>query len=531
MKKSDEEINNHKEDLITKSLVKVGKSTGIILIGSILGVVFNLIRALIVVFFYTPEEYGLFNLYFTILTIFTVIGSVGLSEGIQRNLSYFIGKKEKKLARSVVIWGLIMGTIGGIVSGAILFLFSNSIAGLLTNDPRLIYYFKVASIALPFNILTTLFISIFRGFQRTKEIVFFQQIIINILILVPIVFISIFYLPFQNIIHSVSLAIVMNFLIFLIYSLYSLNKKKKLEYIGNTKLNLNIGKKLFIFSFPILFVMIMNNIIEWGDTIIIGYYLPESSIAFYQASIMMCRLISTTLTATIVIYTPLVTALYAQNRFEINKKIYVIVTKWLCFSTLPITLIFFLYSKELIIFLFGVNYIKAVIPLQILSIAYFYNNLMGPNGATLTAYGKTKSLMYATGIAGLLNITLNIILIPFFDIIGAAVATSFSIFIVNLIRTLILKKISGIHPIAPEIIKPTSLSILLSLILYFIFRLIIPISLFLIIISTISFYFIFFLSLILTRSISREDIKIILIFERKLGVDLTKLKKIVKRFI
>lgn len=519
---------NYEEELITKSLAKVGKGTGIILIGTILGMIFNLFRGLIIIWFYTPTEYGLFNFYITILSIFTIIGSIGLSEGIQRNLSYYIGKAEKRKAKAVVVWGLGIGTIGGLISGIVLFLFSNPLASLLSADPRLASYFKAVSIILPFYILTTVLISIFRGFQRTKEVIVFQQIILNSLILILIIIVTFFTLPFQNIIYSVSFAILINFLIFLIYFL---KKKDKLNLSGNNKWDFAIGKKLLFFSLPMLFVIIMNNIMQWADIIIIGYYLPDSSIGFYQSALMICNFISMGLTASIFIYTPLVTTLYAQNRVEINKTIYIIITKWLCFLTLPLTLTFFLYSGDIINLLYGGEYINAIIPLQILVIIYFYDNLMGPNGATLTAYGKTKSLIYATGFAGLLNIILNVLLIPIFGIIGAAIGTFFSIFSINLIRAIILKKISGIHSITPKILKPICLTILFSVLLYYSFQFFFTTSIFLVIISALLFYFIFFLSLILTKSISKEDINLILLIEKQLGLNLKTLKRLFKKFI
>jgi O-antigen/teichoic acid export membrane protein len=74
-------------------------------------------------------------------------------------------------------------------------------------------------------------------------------------------------------------------------------------------------------------------------------------------------------------------------------------------------------------FLFGANYAPAATALRILSIGFIISNFMGPNGATLIVMGEVRFVMWATLTTALLNIGLNIALIPPFGIEGTAIAS------------------------------------------------------------------------------------------------------------
>ncbi|MFB6187010.1 MAG: polysaccharide biosynthesis C-terminal domain-containing protein, partial [Halobacteriaceae archaeon] len=79
----------------------------------------------------------------------------------------------------------------------------------------------------------------------------------------------------------------------------------------------------------------------------------------------------------------------------------------------------------------------------------------GLNGAFLTAVGKTKLLMYISLTNMLLNVILNIILIPTYGMIGAATATISARIFVNVTKTTSIYRSYGIHPFKRNYIVPT----------------------------------------------------------------------------
>jgi O-antigen/teichoic acid export membrane protein len=155
---------------------------------------------------------------------------------------------------------------------------------------------------------------------------------------------------------------------------------------------------------------------------------------------------------------------------------------------------------------------------------------MGPNGATLTAMGKTKFLMWATFIAACINVGLNVVLIPLYGATGAALATIIAILSVNIIRSIKLYSISKIHSLEKNILKPIFLSSTLIFIIYFLTEKFLTITFWMLPLIFIFFILIYGVSLLLTKSFDQEDIDVLLNIEKKTGLNFIKVKRLIKRF-
>jgi len=514
---------------VTKSLGTVGKGAGILFIGTILGIAFQFLSRVVIARFYTPEHYGLYNLSFVVLSIFIAIGNLGLTNGIQRFIAYYTGSDEKQKIKAVEVSGLSIGVASGIFFGAILYFIAPLIAPIFSEQTVFTDYLRIAAFILPFSILLSALISVFRGHKRTKEKVLFREIGKKTIFLILATVLGILALPFVTVIWAMFIATAsMAISLFIHY----LKKQKTFLDTGDFfSFNPKIAKTILIFSLPLILVNIMYNVMGWADTMMIGYYLLESDVGYYNVAKPMSHMISTFLSVIIFIYSPIVASLYAQKKFKENDVIYSVITKWLCFLTLPIAIVLFFFAEVMILVFFGTEYIPAVIPLQIFAIVYFINNFLGPNGATLTAYGKTKFLMYATSAAAGLNVLLNIILIPIYGIIGAAIATGLSMTSINMIRVKKLYSISGVHPFKSEIFKPLLPTIILGLFIVMPLKLIPIPGVLQAVIAYPLLSGVFLLMVLITRSISKEDLRLLKMVEKRIGIDLSFLKKILKRFV
>lgn len=453
---------------------------------------------------------------------------LGLTNGISRFIGYYIGSGEKFKIKEIEVWGIILGVISGIFFGAILFIIAPYIAPIFSENELFIGYLKIAAITIPFYTILTVLISIFRGHHRAQEKIFFYDVGRNLLFFLFSFLTGIFALPFVGIIWSMFLSTGIMSISIVIY--YLINQKTILKRLRFLIIKRSIGKKILLFSLPLLFVDILHKIMEWSDTLMLGYFSNEKAVGFYNIARPMSVFISIGLSISLFIYTPLTAGLYAQKKLKENVIIFTTITKWICFFTLPIAILFFFYGSEIISIFFGEKYLPAVNALKILVVVYFIHNIMGPNGATLTAYGKTKYLLFTGIISSLLNVVLNFLIIPLYGIVGAAIATGISIIFINLIRVYYLKKISNIHPFRFEIIIPVTIASLLGIIfslffIYFSFFELLS-AIIVVIITPLSFLF----TMILTKNISSQDKKLFYMIESKIGINLYIIKKLLKKF-
>lgn len=120
----------------------------------------------------------------------------------------------------------------------------------------------------------------------------------------------------------------------------------------------------------------------------------------------------------------------SKNKEYLKRK-YKFLVKYMFFLNLVISFLLVIFSKYIILIIFGEKYLEALNSFRLLSIGYFFAaSFRIPAGNLLAAIGAIKFNFYTTISCGLLNIFLDIYLIKIYGSIGAAVATLF-IFIIS----------------------------------------------------------------------------------------------------
>lgn len=525
------EEDGKKQDVqLSSSLSEVASGTIIVFIGTLIGLLFAFFGRVLFARFFGPAEYGVFSLGLTLVTIASTIGTLGFQQGVTRQIAYFNGKKEYAKSKSIIFWSLFIGLVVGSLSSLLLFLFSDTIAITFFEMKQLSTTLKIFSFAIPFLILISILVSIFRGEKNVKPKVYFNDLLRNILFIGLLALFIVLGFSFEWGIFSYVLSLVLTGVILLFY--FVLVKKGK-RYFSFSKENIErvLGKELFLFSLPLLLVTILHQVMAWTDTLMLGIFASSEMVGYYNAAKPIGEFVSMALNVMLFTYTPVVSGLYSQGKQDLMKRDYVVLTKWVCSATFPLTLILVLFPGIVMNFVFGKEYIIAGGALQVLALGFFINNLMGPNGATLTAIGRTKFLMYATFGAAVINVMLNFFLIPSLEVLGASLASVIAIISINIIRSLKLYRLSKVHSIDKNIVKPIISSIVLISIIYFATRNFIQVSFWMLPVLLLVFVLVYLLMLLLTKSFDEEDISMIIVIERKLNINLKILKRIIKKFM
>jgi O-antigen/teichoic acid export membrane protein len=132
-------------------------------------------------------------------------------------------------------------------------------------------------------------------------------------------------------------------------------------------------------------------------------------------------------------------------------------------------LLFVLIYNQEILTIFGQEYIVGGIVLIILTFGQFINASVGPTGTILIMSGKQNYEVFNSIAICIMNIILNIILIPRFGIEGAAVATASSIVIINIFKILEVFVLYKFHPYKKSFLKLIVFSLFAAIVI-FLFR-------------------------------------------------------------
>lgn len=524
---------NTMSEIINQSLQKIAKGTGIIFIGTIIGMLLGFVSRVIIVRYITQSEYGIYSLALVLTSIFVTISRLGLSEGSTRYIAYFRGKKEEGKVKSVISSSIKIALITSIVLSLILYLSSDVISTSIFHSSELSTPLKIFSAAIPFTVLIGILISLFRGFDIVEPNVYFQNILRSVIFILFLIGGILLGLSFLGVLYAYLASIAITCIAFAIYAFkklplptFSLKKEAGAAIAINP-----MGKELLLFSIPLLAVAMLDMVISWTDTLMLGYFKTPAVVGLYNGALSLAHLIPMALTSMVFIYTPIISQLYPKNLLDEIKRSYAVLTKWVFSVTLPVFLIFIFFPDIVLSFLFGSQYIGAATTLQFLALGFFVHTFLGPNGATLVAMGKTKILMWASTASAVLNVVLNVSLIPLVGITGAAVATASSLALANMILSTKLYFLSGVHPLTKNYLKPIITSITLILAICFLAKTFFIITIWHLLSLFLLFVIIYGLSLLLTKSFDQEDISMLLTIEKTVGIDASPIKNILKRFI
>jgi O-antigen/teichoic acid export membrane protein len=139
--------------------------------------------------------------------------------------------------------------------------------------------------------------------------------------------------------------------------------------------------------------------------------------------------------------------------------------------------------------------------------------------------------MWATLAVATVNIILNIILIPPLGIVGAAIASAASLILFSIVKSVKLYASYRIHPLSKNLLKPLVISVILALLFQIVFGHFILVTWWILPCLLISYYVIYGMATVLSKSFDREDIVLLLAIEKRSGINAEPLKKILRLFI
>ncbi|ASJ01304.1 flippase [Thermococcus gorgonarius] len=505
----------------SEALQKIARGTGIVFAGTVISMFFGFLSRAVIARYFSTAEYGVFNLALTVLSIALVLATLGFQNGLPREVAFYREKKPSRV-RDLISTALVIVAVNSFAI-MMLLIFGSGLIAQVFNEERLVYSLKVMAFALPFSALISVMISISRGFGRVREKVYFQNVVYPVIWLVLVISLALLDLPFASLFWAYVIAQFLTFLT-LIFETY------RIELFGfRPSLDAGLGRKLVAFSLPLMFVGILNFLMTWTDTLMLGYYKGSEVVGLYNAATPLAKLIPTFLNSAAVIYSPIVTSLYAQGKMVEMKRVYQVLTKWVFLLTLPLFALMFLFPEATISFIFGEKYVSAALALQVLSLGFMFHTFLGLNGMTLIVIGKPKLNMIGDTFAVVSNIALNLALIPSYGMVGAAVATAVSYFIANVFRSYWLYRMTGIHPFSWSYVKPLAIGfVLLGAIKWLSPN--VP-NIWYAFLVLLVFMGVYAVLVLLSRSIDKEDIELLLAVEKKLGIDLGVIKRFLKRFV
>lgn len=188
-----------------------------------------------------------------------------------------------------------------------------------------------------------------------------------------------------------------------------------------------------------------SGILSQTDTVMIGSLIGPESAGIYNAAVKTSLWTSFVLQIVNMVAAPMFTTLYTKGDMAGLQKVVSCVTIWIFYPTIAIAFCLMTFTQP-ILSLFGSGFIAADWSLKILVLGQLVNALCGSVGYLMIMTGHQNQSFRVIFFSALLNVVLNAILIPVFGIVGAAIATSFTMIVWNVWLSVLVVKYIGVRP-------------------------------------------------------------------------------------
>jgi O-antigen/teichoic acid export membrane protein len=212
-------------------------------------------------------------------------------------------------------------------------------------------------------------------------------------------------------------------------------------------------REVLLFSFPLIWTQLVAYGVRQQEVLIMAYFRPAADVGVYNAALKTAVMVGFILQGTTAIFTPILASLHAAGDLEHLRRLNRTVARWCFTAAWPCFCACVLFGSQ-ILSLWGHGFAEAWIPLVLLAGAQLVNVATGTAGTVLIMGARQKVELGNSILALLLGLALDVLLIPRYGILGAAIGAGASMTAVNVLRVVQIQRLWQANPINASYLKP-----------------------------------------------------------------------------
>lgn len=500
-------------DKTTVDSISTVLSGGVLVsIGKVLALAAGFLTQVTMAQLLTEAAYGEVVLALSVVNIIGLFGKLGLDDGIMRQFPHHEDVPAK--ARGVIRAGLGLATLSGVSVGIVVFLAAPVIAHRVFENPSLIPLIRLGAIGIPLAAINQVTVSLVRGARDARPQAYVKQVIqpgSRFVLTAVLLFAG---LEAAGAVGGKVGSLLIGTVLVLVMAYWILP-----SYDVDPE---PMYGQVLAFSLPLIAVQGLGFLNTNVDIYMVGYFLESAELGVYNIGLQLSNMASSVLMAAGFLLPPMMTRLHDQGKTAETRRVFQLITKWMVVLILPIVTVLFFAPRIVIGTLFGDGYTGGATALRILLVGQLVGILMGLNTQGLIALGKNRIVSYIVFVQTVVNVTVNVSLIPIIGIEGAAIGMAVSGILGDVLGVAILNRDFSVHPFSRSVLTPlVTIGGLAAASATTLYLLSLPISVTVLVVGFA------YLPIVLILVPEEEDRELLSRVEDKTGVDLSFIDRIV----
>ena len=410
----------------------------VVSIANVIAILSGFIFSLIMARLYGAWSTGVYSIIQSIFMLTMIIASFGFNTAILKYMPLHEAQYSMQSARGVYrkMSGILL--ISGVVISACLYMAAAPLAEILLNKPYMQRIIQFSAPLLLIFVLSRFFIQSLRAIKDIKlySIIIVLEPVLRVLLLLLL---SVYFLSELDPVFSylISIALICIFSYLMVEKLMA----RKITN-SNGKINKEQTRELISISMPMLLTSLMQVVIAETDTIMLGIFKSAETVGIYAITFKIAAFTSFFLGVFNAVLAPKFSELFHKQDLDSLQFLAQKTASVSAVVTLPIALIFLAFGNHVLEF-FGSEFKTGYIALVMLVIGQLVNVISGSVGYFLDMTGHQKAFNIIVSSSAIMNIVLNLILIPRYGLEGAAFASMLSLIYWNITATVYTYKKFG----------------------------------------------------------------------------------------
>ena len=409
------------------------RGSGMLLAGRVVAVVLNTAVQVLTVRYLTKGDYGAFAYALGVVTLGSQVVLLGLGKAIPRLAPVY--REQHDYARAFGSIALAAGTVWGL--GLSLVLLVHGVQGMLDDiagaDPKSVSLLLVLVALAPVEALDHLLQHVVAVFCGPRPIVLRRQVLGPAFKLATVLVVMLVAGDVYALAYGYLLGGLIGVVLYLSVLVRRWRRDGQLQYLRPGRLDLPV-RETFGFSLPLLASEL--SIILRGSIaiLLLEYYMASQEVAEYRAVLPVAGMNMLVAEAFGYLFVPLASRLFARSDHAGVNELYWSASLWIAVLTFPLFALTCVLATEVTVWMFGATYQEAGTLLALLAAAYYFNAALGFNAATLRVYGRLRTIVVNDIIAAACCLIAGVVLIQRYGALGAAISTSGTLVLQNLLN-------------------------------------------------------------------------------------------------
>lgn len=431
-----------------RDLKIVLKGSGIAFVGRIGVMLLNVLFHLVLARALGAVVVGNISIGITVINLASVVVLFGLHRGVLRFVAHYAGLKDQARIAGTLVSALRVFSVTAVIVTTIILVSSSFIAEIVFDKPELSQIFSILAFSIPFLSLSKIMSSYLQALRRINSKILIDLLgpLLNISGIIFVLYLVMIRERGIVVVLAGSSVITAMLACLLTWRHYPLRGKKAEKPILQTRVMIE-------FSWPLLLTAILSTANAQSETLVLGALTTSDQVGIYFVAFKAISLITIFLTAFNVIFAPMISDLYSKGKLGEMDHLYKTITRWAFTASLPIFLIIFIWSSE-VLNLFGLEFMAGSGVLRVLAASQILWVLSGPSGWMLTMTGHPRFNLLNMVLTLSIALGLDFILIPRYGAMGAAIGGAASIIIVNIVRLVGVYGLLRMQPYTRSYFKP-----------------------------------------------------------------------------